>query len=177
MSSSSIYRSSLAKKPKPTNQSQEEGGGGVSAGGDGWGGSRGAGAGWTVVGGVAGVGKTYPCSGKHCGGAVNIRNRRNSALLFGVCDTCGVYFYYNKKCWGTSDNPRGCDWCGEDNADSPSIGVKNDGPDKASKRESDFLRITSAAFVFVWRPRRCFLSRCLIPAVGHQASLAGMPGW
>ena len=146
MSSSSIYRSSPAKKPKPNNQIQGEGGGGGSAGGGGRGGSGGGGAGWTVVGGVAGVRKTYPCSGKHCGGAVNIRNRRNSALLFGVCDTCGVYFYYNKKFWGTSDNPQGCDRCGEDTADSPSVGVENDGPDKASKRESEFLRITSVCF-------------------------------
>ena len=66
----------------------------------------------------AGERRTYPCSGKHCGGTVNIRNRRNPALLFGVCDTCGVYFNF-KKFWGTGDNPRGCDWCGDDTADSP----------------------------------------------------------
>ena len=93
MSSSSIYRSSPAKKPKPTNQSQGGGGGGGSAGGGGGGG--GGGAGWTVVGGVAGVRNTYPWSGKHWGGTVNIRNRRNSALPFGVCDTCGVYYNFN----------------------------------------------------------------------------------
>ena len=77
MLSSSIYRSSPAKKPKPTNQSQGGGGGGGSAGGGGGVGGGGGGAGWTVVGGVAGVRKTYPCSGKHCGGTVNIRRRRN----------------------------------------------------------------------------------------------------
>ena len=129
---SSIYRSSPAKKSK------SGGGASVVVGG----GSQvdDSEARLSVVGGEGN--QDGPCPTKGCEGHILAKKRRNSQSFYGICDRrrtdgegrCPLFFIINKPHWGSGPNPRTCEWCEEDTAGSPSMGVASDGAGADNKQ-------------------------------------------
>ena len=97
--------------------------------------------GWSVV--MAEENKYWPCPTTDCEGHILSKRRKNSQSFHGICDRrrtdgeghCPLFYNINKPHLGSGSNPRACEWCDQDTAGSPSIGVAGDGAG-ADKGES-----------------------------------------